>query len=92
MTPREQLDAAMKRHAKAYDALVTEAKRLAAQIVCTCGEPWTSRGWHDPSGCTWQDLTDLRRLDEEHEQALVEWREAVAPLRATPKRSDDSRR
>jgi hypothetical protein len=59
----------VKAHAQAYDAVVTIARELVANVRCACHECWTGRDRHDPKGCTWEDIEGLRnavsKLDEE---------------------------
>ena len=44
----------------AVNAVITIAAGLATDIACHCNECWTSRGRHDPHGCAWEELTELR--------------------------------
>lgn len=46
---------------RAADRLVAEvALQLVKDTICRCTPPWTSRGRHDPHGCTYEDLKELR--------------------------------
>jgi len=40
------------------------ARRLVADTRCHCHECWTGRGRHDPRGCTWEDIAELRAAVE----------------------------
>lgn len=45
-------------------AVVKEAILLVRAIRCNCHECWTDRGRHDPKGCAWDDIDDLREVVE----------------------------
>jgi hypothetical protein len=48
--------------AQATKQLIAVAETLADNIRCVCHECWTKRGQHDPSGCSWEDIADLRAV------------------------------
>jgi len=45
---------------RALAQVVGVARELAANVRCHCNPCWTERGRHDPKGCTWEDIADLR--------------------------------
>lgn len=58
--------------ADAVGELITVARDLVAGAHCNCTYCWTSRGRHDPQGCTWEDIADLREAVEAYEKAIGE--------------------
>lgn len=47
--------------------VLAAARELVECYVCRCDDCWTSRGRHDPHGCTWEDAMDLREAMAEHD-------------------------
>lgn len=45
-------------------SIVNLAKNLVDGTRCQCHECWTERGIHDPKGCTWEALAELRAAFE----------------------------
>lgn len=51
-------------HAAYLQRVHDVASELIANVRCVCHECWTERGRHDPKGCTWEDISELRAAVE----------------------------
>ena len=65
----------MRLHARAYDEVVRQAQRLVDSARCHCDASFTNHGRHDPKGCLWAEIADLRAAVEAEQKALREWRD-----------------
>lgn len=75
--------------------VVREAVLCVRSIRCVCDECWTGRERHDPKGCTWKDIEDLREKVEallaRHPSLLVdlpEWAHTTRFASGPHKRSE----
>lgn len=76
-------DSPMRKHARAYDEVVRQAVILVESARCNCHACWTDRGQHDPKGCLWFDIVDLRAAVEDEQKARAAWQEANASKTTT---------
>lgn len=42
------------------DSVIEAARSLVLNVRCHCNTCWTDRQMHDPKGCAWEEIADLR--------------------------------
>lgn len=76
---------------EAHKRITREAILLARGIRCVCHECWTGRGRHDPHGCTFEDIADLREAVEELLREDPTWLVGLPDwAQVAPSRSEDT--